>query len=246
MSIEKGIGKLTQLASIENQMGAWSEVYPTLKGKDIDRHALERLDRVPMREGFEVFYSPVVLPKFQEICGTNSDVFMDLRLINIFGDHCGKSNFALFNECIVSGQFLLQEKSGYDPFYESCKKQKGSFCVLRAQYGWVYPYSNSGIPILMDNEFHAPVGLAAASFCSHDPRVVFPSELNRWIACAGSGAEMSYGGGGEHQKIPCFEYWPNIGGASDTISVIPLGEMLAWEQRDSMNRGGFMTFVSPP
>lgn len=241
---ESLVGKFQAFAPPQKQMGRWKEIYPQLEG-EIDPDALQRTETAVsnLREqGFH--YRVIVLPNFEKIYGGNQPpIFMDLRMIDLFRvSICKTFGFSLFNDCIINGRFLLQERDGYAQYECAYRNQKGDFRVLAVQFGQYCPYDESSFVDTKESNIHLPIGIGIAALIPQHLPSIWAGFPSWWIGCGGSGAMSGYGARSHPaQEIPCIEYIQGFCGIENTLSILPLAELYAWEGGNRKHEGGLIT-----
>lgn len=244
---ESLVGKLQAFAPPQKQVQRWKEIYPQLEG-GLDSNALQQTEVAvsSLREqGFH--YRVIVLPDFEKLFGRNQPpVLMDMSMIDVFREHaCKTFGFSLFNECISSGTLLLQERDGYARYTHACRNQKGDFRVIAIQFGQYCPYDEGSFGAPQENDIHLPIGISMAALIPQHLPSIWAGFPNWWIGCGGSGAMPGYGARAHPAKeTPCIEYLRGFCGVENTVSILPLAEVYAWEGEDRRCEGGFMTALS--
>ena len=243
-SRETAIMKAQLISPLEAQVAFWKNIYLILEG-DIDAEYLEEIRAIPLEEDGSFFYD-FALPKFERVFGSNQpSIFMDLRMLELLRKLCPNSNFTLFNDCLLSGKILLEERIGYESFYKAGKRQRGDFNVFRGQFGHTHPYSKEKYrPVpLKEKEFFPPIGIFAAILCSQ-LGAVWSLDKRWWIACSGSGTRTGYGEDKGGDSIPCLEYCRDLCGVENSISVIPLKVLIDSEGPHRENEGGLASVIA--
>ena len=246
-STESFVGKFQAFAHPQKQAAHWRKIYPQLEG-DIDSDILQQIETaVSKLKEQGIYYRVIVLPDFKKIYGENQPpVFMDMKMIDLFREHtCKTFGFSLFNDCIISGTLLLQERDGYTRYAHACRNQKGDFRVIAVQFGQYCPYDEHSFGTPQKTDIHLPIGISMAALIPQHLPSIWAGSPNWWIGCGGSGAMPRYGARAHPAKeTPCIEYIKGFCGAENTLSILPLAEVCVWEGENRKNEGGFITALS--